>query len=448
MSPKSLVCLSLQISCPIVRLTSSFLPIDFVLIRSFTNPLSRSECFLRERADAVLSEGTSEDPSIESIDKSVSSVGRAMGASDFDSTTNAGGVDASPEAVIANYFLKSHGGAHLLQTACSVMAQMFAMGSIFVTVKYSSKDAGSAIGNAKWTLAFLRSTMVFAMVKHISGLIASASLAAKAIPKIGISQSRKWMEDIVREPVAQYVFYSALILLWLPLKAFQDADGSVSTMWWWPKQRFIVSLLVAPILLREFVSNVLVVYDMAVLWSVSSKDDNAILEKALQYSQSIVNAVMSLVVSPEKWRSADSAGRQEILAGLVSKNSLFAECGVGSVLVIDSVVGLLRLMFGILGGRPAWHEMLLKLVIIRLYVHFLVWTRRKNISKLVTEMRGGAAQFPFWLLDSLYDPAKALGISKTKVPAEGDEEEKEMSWKDTLTVGLGLNDAAKTSKKK
>lgn len=399
---------------------------------------------IRDRADAVLNDGAGGDPSLESIDKMVSSVGRAMGASDFDANADAGGVEASPGAVIANYFLKSHGGAHLLQTACSLMAQMFAMGSILVTMKYSSKDA---VGNAKWTLALLRSSMAFAMVKHISGLIASASLAAKAIPNIGISQSRKWMEDIVREPVAQYVFYTALVLLWLPLKAFQDAAGSVSTMWWWPKQRFIVTLLVAPILLREFVSNVLVVYDMVVLYDVSSKEDNALVETALKYSQSAVNAVMSLVVSPEKWRSADSAGRQELLAGVVSKSSLFAESGVGAILVIDALVGFLRMVFGILGGRPAFYEMVLKLVIIRLYVHFLVYTRRKNISKLVTEMRGGAAQFPFWLLDSLYDPAKALGISKPKLATDEDGNTN-MSWKDTLSVGLGLNDAAKSAKKK
>lgn len=388
------------------------------------------------------SEGTSDDPSLESIDRMVSSVGRAMAASDF--VADAGGVEASPEAVIANYFLKSHGGAHLLQTACSLMAQMFAMGSIFVTAKYSAK---AAVGNAEWTLAFLRLTMVFAMVKHISGLIASASLAAKAIPKIGISQSRKWMEDIVREPVAQYVFYSALVLLWLPLRAFQDATGTVSTMWWWPKQRFIVTLLVAPILLRELVSNLLVAYDMVVLWDVASKDENAILEMVLKYSQSAVNAIMSLVVSPEKWRSADSAGRQEILAGVVSKSSLFAESGVGAILVIDALVGLLRMVFGIFGGRPAFYEIVLKAVIIRLYVHFLVYTRRKNISKLVTEMRGGAAQLPFWLLDTLYDPAKALGISKPKL-ATDDDENTNMSWKDTLSVGLGLNDAPKKADKK
>ena len=389
------------------------------------------------------SDGTNGDALLESIDRSVTSVGRAVGASDFDAS-NTGGVEASPEAVIANYFLKSHGGAHLLQTACSLLAQMFALGSIVMTTRYSSKDAGSAVGNAKWTLALLRQTMIFAMIKHASGLLASASLAAKAIPKIGISQSRKWMEDIVREPVAQYVFYTALVLLWLPSKAFQDATGNVSTIWWWPRQRWIVSLFVGPILMREFVSNVLVLYDMVVLWSVSSNDDNVILENALKYSQSTVNAIMSLVVSPEKWRTADSAGRQEILAGVVSKSSLFAECGVGAILVIDLIVGFMRIVFGILGGRPAWHETLKKLVIIRLYAHYLVWTRRKNISKLATEIRGGAAQLPFWFLDSLYDPAKALGISKGKKNPKEDGD-KELSWRDTLSVGLGLDGADKSS---
>lgn len=386
-------------------------------------------------------EGTSSDPVLESIDRSVASVGRAAGASDFDA--DAGGVEASPEAVIANYFLKSHGGAHLLQTACSVMAQIFGIGSLFMVVKYSAKDASAAAGNAKWTLALLRQTMIFAMIKHISGLLASASLAAKAIPKIGISQSRKWMEDIVREPVAQYVFYTAMMLLWLPGKAFEDATSTVSTIWWWPKQRWITTLFVAPILMREVVSNILVLYDTMVLWSVTSKDDNAILEKLLQYSQSIVNAVMSLVVSPEKWRSADSAGRQEILATLVSKTSLFAECGVGAILAVDLVVGFMRVVFGILGGRPVWHEMLTKIVIVRLYVHYLVWARRTNIVKLATEIRGGAAQLPFWVLDSLYDPAKALGLSKAKITTEDGDNDDKFSWKETLTVGLGLNETPK-----
>jgi hypothetical protein len=204
-----------------------------------------------------------------------------MGASDFDMHTagDAGGVDASPSSVIANYFLKSHGGAHLLQSASSLLATACALGAVFMTTKYSSSiDANGAVGNARWTLVLLRRTMIFAMIKHVSGLLASASLAAKAIPEIGITQSRKWMEDIVREPVAQYVFYTALILLWLPNKTFLLAASEVTTKniattWWWPRQRWIVSCLVGPIILRETVSNMLVISDILVLWSVGSKND-------------------------------------------------------------------------------------------------------------------------------------------------------------------------------
>lgn len=395
---------------------------------------------IRDRADILREDGTKGDPLVESINGSVASVGRAMGASDVDVLAgDAGGVEASPSSVIANYFLKSHGGAHLLQSFSSLLATTCALGSVFLTTKCSSIDADGAIGNAKWTLMLLRRTMVFAMIKHVSGLLASASLAAKAIPKIGISQSRKWMEDVVKEPVAQYVFYTALILLWLPSKTLLSAE-SVATTWWWPRQRWIVSILVGPILLREIVSNMLVISDILVLWNVGSKNDNAILESLLKTSQSGVNAVMSLLVSPSKWRSADPAGKQEILAGLISKASLFLEASVGGILVLDLVVGLMRIIFGILGGRPSFTEMLTKIIVIRLYVHYLVWIRRKNLLKLATEIRGGAAQLPFWLLDSLYNPGKALGISTKKVSGEeDDDDEKKLSWKDSLSVGLGLD---------
>jgi hypothetical protein len=400
---------------------------------------------LRDSGDILRQDKINGDPLLESIDGSVASVGRAMGASDFDKQTagDAGGVDASPSSVIANYFLKSHGGAHLLQSASSLLATACALGAVFMTTKFSSLDADGAVGNARWTLVLLRRTMIFAMIKHVSGLLASASLAAKAIPEIGIPQSRKWMEDIVREPVAQYVFYTALILLWLPSKTFllapsEMSSKAIATTWWWPRARWIVSCLVGPILLREIVSNMLVISDILVLWSVGSNNDNAILETLLSTSQSIVNAIMSLLVSPTKWRSADPAGRQEILAGLISKVSLFLEAGVGAILVVDLAIGFIRMILGVLGGRLAWYEILTKLIVIRLYVHYLVWIRRKNLSKLGMEIRGGAAQLPFWLLDTLDDPAKALGISKAKVVKEKNDGE-ELSWTDSLSVGLGLD---------
>ena len=359
-----------------------------------------------------------------------------MGASDFDAhTSDGGGVDAPPTSMIANYFLKSHGGAHLLQSASSFLATACALGSLFMTSKYSSMNPDKAVANARWTLILLRRTMIFAMVKHVSGLLASASLAAKAIPKIGISQSRKWMEDIVREPVAQYVFYTALVLWWLPRKSFllaspQDSAQIIATTWWWPKHRWIVSSLVGPILLREIVSNMLVISDILVLWNVGTKNDNAILDPLLNASQSVVNAVMSLLVSPTKWRSAGPAERQEILAGLVSILSLFFETVVGGILLFDLSIGFARVVFGALGTRLAWHEILTKIIVIRLYVHYLVWIRRQKLSKLATDICGGATRFPLWLLDSIYDPLQALGISKSN----GEEK----IWKANLSVGLGL----------
>jgi len=407
---------------------------------------------IRDRADDLRKEQAAEsDPLLQSIDGSIASVGRAMGASDYDVESSAGGVQASPTSVIANYFLKSHGGAHMLQSASSLLATACALGCLLVTSRYSpptSTDAASAavaMGNAKWTLVLLRRTMIFAMVKHVSGLLASASVAAKAIPKIGISQSRKWMEDIVREPVAQYVFYTALILLWLPTKGLllasptSTTSNSIAATWWWPKQRCIVTcFLVGPILVREIVSNMLIISDVLVLWSVGSNADNGVLERLLEISQSIINAVMSLLVSPTKWRAADPARRQEILAGLVSKVSLFLEAGVGGILVVDLAISLLKMVFGALvmgGTRPSWYETLTKLIVIRLYVHYLVWIRRKNLTKLATEMRGGAVQLPFWVLDSLYDPAKALGISSTTKAAK---EDTDFSWRKMLSTGFGL----------
>mmetsp|Transcript_27536 Transcript_27536/g.75152 ORF Transcript_27536/g.75152 Transcript_27536/m.75152 type:complete len:488 (+) Transcript_27536:910-2373(+) len=415
---------------------------------------------IRDRADDLRKEQAAEsDPLLQSIDGSVASVGRAMGASDYDAEDDAGGVRASPTSVIANYFLKSHGGAHMLQSASSLLATACGLGCLMMTSRYSAPtDAASveaAMGNAKWTLVLLRRTLIFAMVKHVSGLLASASVAAKAIPKIGIAQSRKWMEDISREPVAQYVFYTALMLLWLPrnslllLSPAQEggASSTIGTTWWWPKQRWVVTFfLLGPILLREIVSNILIISDVLVLWNVGSNSDNGVLERVLEVSQSVVNAVMSLLVSPNKWRSADPAQRQEILAGLVSKASLFLEAGVGGILVVDLAIGILRVLFGTAvmgGGRPSLYETLSKLFVIRLYVHYLVWIRRKNLSKLGTELRGGAVQLPFWVLDTLEDPAKALGISSRSKTMK--KETDDFSLRELFSIGFGLESTSSSS---
>jgi hypothetical protein len=313
-----------------------------------------------------------------------------------------------------------------LQSLLSLLATASALGAMQAVSKQSDK----------WALLLLRRALLFAMLKHMSGLLASASVAAKAIPKIGLSKSRKWMEEVVREPVAQYVFYTALLLLWAP--------KSLPAVWWWPRHGWVVSLLVAPILFREVISTLLVISDCMVLWNVGVNQENGVLEQILKLSQSTVNAGMSLLVGPTKWRSANPAQRQAILATLISKMSLAFEAGVGAFLILDLFLGII---FGMGSGqRSSWYGALIKLVVVRLYTHYLLWSRKKKLSKLASEVRGGAVQLPFWILDTLFEPAKALGINTVSKSMDTDRDNQKeagvevqsMNWKDYLTVGLGL----------
>lgn len=75
---------------------------------------------IRDRADDWLET----DPLFSRIDASVSSVGWAMGTSD-----DGGSVEAAPSSVLAHYFLKSHGGAHALQSVCSLLAVLLSVGA-------------------------------------------------------------------------------------------------------------------------------------------------------------------------------------------------------------------------------------------------------------------------------------------------------------------------------
>lgn len=375
--------------------------------------LNCSLYFLSYRANALRQDKIKNDYLLKSIDGSVSSIGRAMGTSDYDLNDDAedpnGGVQTSPTAVILNYFLKSHGGAHLLQSVSSVLATACSIGTIYLTSKYSGTNKNV---NNILTLMLLRRTLIFAMIKHVSGLLASASMAAKAIPKIGISQSRVWMEDIVCQPIAQYVFYTVLLLFWLPNKSTEDMGG-ISSIWWWSRQRWIVPFFIGPILLREMVSNVMLLSDILVLWAFGCSEmlSNAI-ERLLTISNTVVNVVMSLLVSPNRWRSADPSERHAMLAELISRISLFLEAVVGVIMILDLCIFFFQLIIGRkTGSQLIWRELLTKVVTVRLFLHYLVYLRRKKISELAEDIRGGAIQLPLRVVDSLYEPAKALGIT-------------------------------------
>ena len=362
-----------------------------------------------------------------------------------------GGVHAPPSSVIANYFLKSHGGAHLFQSICSVMALTASFGAFVAMGKTSPK----------WTLVFFRRALIFAMMKHLAGLLSSAVIAAKAVPRIGLSKSRDWMEQVARDPVSHYIFYSALLLLWLPQKslvvetakkaATAAATGAASTVaskgasttWWWPRQAgWLIPTVLAPILLREVISTLLVISDIMILWSAS--DENVTFDWILSSSQSVVNAVMSLLVSPAKWRSADPSERQAILASLVSKISLAFEAAVGIILFFDVLIGFFQLAFGVSGGtgrRPSFQSILFKTGLMRLYVHYMLHVRRSKYAKLAATVRGGATQVPFWIMDSLMNPAKAMGINLDSHEKDPDYNVVgEMSLLECFRVGFGMDD--------
>lgn len=406
------------------------------------------------------------DPFLQAIDRSVASVGRAMGASDvtmaretllFDD--DGGGVRAPPSAIIANYFLKSHGGAHLFQSICSTMA-VTACFAVFVAMSKSSP---------KWTLIFFRRALVFAMIKHMAGLLSSAVIAAKAVPRVGLSKSRQWMEQVARDPVSHYIFYAAILLVWLPSKSLvtqaakaatqgaaataSAAAAGSSTVWWWPKHaRWLIPIVLGPILLREVISTLLVISDVMILWTAS--DQNVTFDWILSSSQSVINAVMSLLVSPTTWRTADPSERQAILASLVSKVSLAFEGAVGAVLLFDLLIGFVQLAFGVSGAeqRPSFWTMFLRLGIVRLYVHYMLYIRRSKYSKLASVVRGGASHVPFWVIDTLMDPTKAMGINldsgsrKHLAEDDDDDDATEMSMLELISVGFGLEDSDSVKK--
>lgn len=352
------------------------------------------------------------NPLLQRIDQSVSSVGYAMGTSDqvLDADEDGGGVEASPTSVLANYFLKSHGGAHALQCICSLLAAFSATGALLVPT-------------SPLKLIMVKRAMLFAMTKHISGLLAATSMTATAIPEVGLRRARTWIEQLARDPVSQYVFYAALIMLWLPSKAWW-LDSSLFS-------RLAPLVLVGPILLREVASTAFVISDILVLLTTSGGKENA--PRILQVSQSLMNAFMSILVTPSVWRTANAHTRQKILAKLASRTSLIFELCVGLLLSLDALISIWEFAFQPTIQRPSLTDVVKRLFCARLYLNFL-WVRRRKIVKLGMHLRGGAGEFPFRVLELLLHPKSSMGLE-----VQG-KEAGERSWMDFAVIGLGMDE--------
>jgi hypothetical protein len=378
---------------------------------------------IRDRAEQL----RRESPVFERIDQSVASVGRALGASDRrlmeePADDAAGGVEAAPTSVLMYYFLKSHGGAHALQCVCSLLATIAGLGSMLLPC------------TSPLCLTLMKRCMLFAMVKHVSGLLATTFLTARAIPDVGFREARVWMEQLAIDPVSQYVFYAACTISWLP--DHLPTDGALL---WWQAYPMVPSLLVGPVVLREIISIALVLSDVLVLWICGSSEegDNRAVKMLLSLSQSFVNAVMSILVTPKLWRSANAAKRQEILARLTSKLSLALEVLVGLLFTADAGKGVLEFSFAAMSQRPPFLQLVKRLLCTRLYLHFL-WTRRRKISRLATTIRGGAGKLPMYVIDVLMDPRSSLGLLPGEQQQQSSSNEP-LTWKDYISLALGFD---------
>ena len=353
------------------------------------------------------------------------------GTYDHNNDEDGGGVEGSPSAILVNYFLNSHGGAHAFQCVCSLLASSAAVASLLVSVFLRNKNFNSNLYMTQ--LVLLKRTMIFACAKHITGLLGASILAAKAIPEVGLSKARIWMKQLARDPISHYIFYTACILLWLTSgsrastlngssQAAQFVFSAVRLPW-------IPFVLVGPVLIRETLSTLLVILDVLVLCSTSRSKSGASndsksqsIQNLLHMAQMAIDITISLIVTPRRWRSADAASRQELLAKFSSKMSLVLEVVVGLVMVFDAIGRLTQFLFGtsflnssIGGGAKAklgLFVVIQRLAITCFYIQFLS-TRKRHVADLTTSARGGTAHLPFHVSDTLLDPRAAMGLETT-----------------------------------
>ena len=406
---------------------------------------------IRQNAHLILNRNDDDDD--ETTSNALESLGHAMGSSDYttsvlsqysklslkengdsrrSTSSNSSSKSkmaqelTSPTAVIVHYFLKSHGGIHLLQCLCSSLASLAGIGSL---LWYHNRSL-------QYTL--IQRTLFFGMCKHISGVIMAIYLVARTVSRPGgFHEATQSIQSLIRDPISQYVFYTACVLIWLPSSSTVttlsskttpplpvDSSGAKSAMAapvvtglvWWQQYAWVPTMLVGPVVLREFISMALVISDVLTLiiatTAGSDTSTTTYIERLLKVTHAIVDAMMSILVTPSKWRPSSAAQRQALLARLVSKVSLLMEVGVGILMLCDCLVMSLRYVFVNTGGQIRFYALLKSIICTRLYIGFL-WTRRKNISKLVESMRGGAVEAPIYMLDVLLHPSSSMGIGST-----------------------------------
>jgi len=467
------------------------------------------------------------------VDASIASLGLALGtsdpasaggaaasasaSSDGSSTTSSsrngldttadddegGGVQPSPSAVLANYFLQSHGGAHGIQSLLSFLSVLAGVGALLLpppTAAASSSQTATT-GRGGWIkLILLRRCLLCALVKHAAGLVAVATLSARRLPDVGFRQTRRRIEALALDPVSQYLFYCALLLVWVPSLVASSGGGGgggggwlrgrgkaaakaaaaaaatatatdaaaaskivVPTIPWWLNGRstsfYTTACLLGPVLLREVVSTAWVVSDVFVILASSSSSSSSAEgveygEKEepflLRAARTSVDAFLSILFTPSRWRDADSASRQKLLAKLVARTSLALEVMTGIIIMYDAIRAFSDYTLSPVGARPALLSVAKRVLCARLYLNFML-VRRKKIDNLVNIIRGGALQVPGRILDVLLEPKAAMGLDGDDDDDDGDYDDgddsgnqlgattrRPLGWRDYASMALDV----------
>jgi len=402
-------------------------------------------------------------------------------------------IPLSTPAVIANYFLKTHGGTHIVQCLLSLLASVLGVACLMLPAFPSSAAVGATAASSATTMnpkslsrkiflssikyQLMQQTLLLAMVKHASGLLGVVSLGASRIPQLGIRNARRHLELVAMDPVGQYLFYCSLLVVWIgwfggnsgggmgdfvsklrggvisimnasaaatATAASSDAttsSGNVSKdtaatvaqlldtlsqqppPWFLsqPTGGFVIPILIlGPVLLREIVSILWVFSDvltLAVTTSGGATMAGRFCSGVLSGCRSILDACMSILITSDQWRNADSFQRQRALAKLVSRCSLVMELAVGVILMGDAIQSFWGFAFvgsaasgG--GGRLPFKCVLGKMACAHLYLNFLL-SKRKKIAAVVGSVReGGGGAIVNRVLDVMIDPKKEMGLSE------------------------------------
>ena len=114
-------------------------------------------------------------------------------------------------------------------------------------------------------------------------------------------------------------------------------------------------------------------------------------------------------------------------------------------MILDALVLMGRIVFGNAAAakamRPPFGMVIKRLLCSRIYLQYL-WTRQRKINRLVTDIRGGAAQLPFYVLDVLTDPRAAMGLPERRpiISTTKGTTVQELTWKDYILIGLGMDE--------